>query len=166
MFLVKFSIETLVVVVNLSRMARAVLGSHRRTAIAAKEFTAEYIFAVFLHGFLLVPLVVHNLVTSLESLFVHKRRYYVVVCLPIRYNHAHILAVADNLGKRIDGKLCAALIVNTHIVQAANYAFCFLSVLVSLEHIFYYRRFYGIYSPMLVYNVVAEQFVTTYKIAF
>ena len=50
----------------------------------------------------------------------------------------------------------AALVVYAHIVQTIDYAFCFLAVLVSFEHIFYNRCFYGIYRPMLVYNVVTE----------
>lgn len=156
LFLMKFTIKTFVVVVDLSRMACSVLGGHKRTAIAAKEFSAQYVRAMVLHSLLLVPLVIHYIITSLKGLFVHKRRYYVVIRLPITYNHAHILAVADYFSKGIDGKLRAALVVYAHIVQTIDYAFCFLAVLVSFEHIFYNRCFYGIYRPMLVYNVVTE----------
>ena len=95
----EFSIKTLVVVVDFSRMARPVLGGHKRAAVAAKKFSTQYVRAVFLHDFLLMPLVVHYLIANSKSLFVHNCRHYVGVGNTVAYDYAHILGVADNLGK-------------------------------------------------------------------
>jgi len=67
-------------------------------------------------------------------------------------------------GKGVDGKLRSALVVDAHFVQAVDYAFRLLSVLVPLEHIFYNRRFNRVYSPTLVHDVIAEQLVSADEI--
>lgn len=111
LFFVEFAVKAFVVVVNLSRMTCAVLGSHKRTAVAAKQFSAKYVFAVSLYGFLLMSLVIHYLVAKSKGLFVHNRRHYVGVGSAVTYNYAHILAVADYLGKRVDRELRTGFVV-------------------------------------------------------
>ena len=64
-----------------------------------------------------------------------------------RYDSANYKAKLKKNGVRV-------LVVDAHIVQAVDYAFRFLSVFVTLKHIFYNRRFYGVYSPTLVHDVI------------
>ncbi len=66
LFLMKFSVKAFIVVVDFARMARSVLGGHKRTAVATKKYSAEYVWTMVLHGLLLVSLVVHYVVASLD----------------------------------------------------------------------------------------------------
>ncbi len=116
LFFVEFAIKALVVAVDFSRVACTVLSGHKRTAVATKQFSAKYVFAVSLYGLLLMSLVIHYLVAKSKGLFVHNRRHYVGVGSAVTYNYAHILAVADYLGKRVDRELRAALVVYSHFV--------------------------------------------------
>ena len=64
----EFVVKAFIVVVNFARVARSVFRSHKRTAVAAKQFSAKYVFAMTLHGLLLMSLVVHYSTIS-DNLF-------------------------------------------------------------------------------------------------
>ena len=98
----EFAVKVFVIMVELSRMARAVLGSHKISAVSTKQFSAKYAFAVSLNSLLLMALVVHYHVAKSKGLFVHNRRHYIVVSFSVAYDYAHILAVGYNFCKGID----------------------------------------------------------------